>query len=209
MKKGLSSKKGKSTLKNKGIVHIGRQSYPLCCCLITKSCLDSFQLMDYRPPRWVRASWKRPTPWIEIQTLVKMSHWMEEKSYGALLVKLLPEIYSLRYQGKLFTGISYQRHPARKPGGGSEEEMLASRCTQGSGAGGTTHTEGAGCGESIFTEISRLWRSHSQHGRWAHGETAFVQEPFKRKSPFLLQCSCRAHCWCQATGKNTVFQEFI
>lgn len=82
-------------------------------------------------------------------------------------------------------------------------EMLASRCTQwAAGAGGTTHTGGAGCGESIFTEISRLWRSHSQHGRWAHGETAFVQEPFKRKSPFLLQCLCRAHCWCQATGKK-------
>ena len=80
--------------------------------------------------------------------------------------------------------------------------MLASSVHSGSGAGGTTHTRGAGRGESIFTEISRLWRSHSQHGRWAHEETAFVQEPFKRKSPFLLQCLCRAHCWCQATGKK-------
>ena len=26
------------------------------------------------------------------------------------------------------------------------------------------------------------------------GESAFVQEPFKRKSPFLLQCLCKAHC---------------
>ena len=169
---------------------------------------DSFQPMDYRPPRWVRAPWKRPTlDWDpdlgEDVSLNGREFAMELYWWN------FPEIHCLTYQGKLFTGISYQRHPARKPEGALRRDV----------------------GFQVYTVGSGGWRNHPHRRSWTwrinlhrildfgeathsmvdgHMEKLHLCRSLSRgKAPSCCSVSEEPTADARPLAKNTVFQEFI